>query len=81
MSFYIYRAPEATKVQSFPITLFDGTGSMFKEYPRAVNAYKIVFNDLGKKKLEYQWAKELHPLEPFKQAGSGNITNTFTSMF
>ncbi|CAK66632.1 unnamed protein product (macronuclear) [Paramecium tetraurelia] len=81
MSFYIYRAPEAQKVQSFPITLLDGTGSMHKEYPRAINAYKTVFNELGKKKLEYQWAKDLYPLEPFKQAGSGNITNTLTNMF
>lgn len=54
---------------------------MHKEYPRAVIAYKTVFNELGKKKLEYQWAKDLYPLEPFKQAGSGNITNTLTNMF
>lgn len=39
---------------------------MHKEYPRAITAYKIVFNELGKKKLEYQWAKDLYPLEPFK---------------
>lgn len=54
---YLYKAPEGNKVQSFFISIFDGTGSMCSEYEIAVNTYFETFNCLGNRKLEFQMSE------------------------
>lgn len=41
----IYRAKELTKIESYPVAIFDGTGSMAHEYESAVAAYFEVFSN------------------------------------
>lgn len=36
----VFRAPESEKIQSYLITLIDGTGSMRDEYALAVEAHE-----------------------------------------
>ncbi|CAD8104065.1 unnamed protein product [Paramecium primaurelia] len=64
-------------VQSYLMTIFDGTGSMSCEYDTAVNAYNEVFKNNNRRE-EFQMAyDDVYSLIPFKRAGHGNITKTF----
>lgn len=42
----LYRAPEGVPVNSFPITLIDGTGSMGQEYEKIIEAYNSAFSTI-----------------------------------
>ncbi|CAD8203017.1 unnamed protein product [Paramecium pentaurelia] len=64
-------------VQSYLMSIFDGTGSMCCEYDIAVNAYNEVFYTINRRE-EFQMAyDDVHSLLPYKGAGRGNITKTF----
>lgn len=49
----VCKAPKSPIVESFPILLLDSTGSMNYEYNFIINAWKLIFNELGANKLEY----------------------------
>ncbi|CAD8051927.1 unnamed protein product [Paramecium primaurelia] len=77
MNIRIARAPQSVKVQSYPITLLDGTSSMNFEYNEILKAHKKNFDDLGNKQLKIQFTEDVHDFEPFVAAGSGDITKAF----
>ncbi|CAD8111773.1 unnamed protein product [Paramecium primaurelia] len=77
----VYMAKQGKAVQSYLITLVDGTGSMGNEYEPAIKAHQDVFSDLGNKKMDYQWEQDLYSFLPFRCAGSGNISKTFNVIF
>ncbi|CAD8169917.1 unnamed protein product [Paramecium pentaurelia] len=77
----VFMAKESTTTQSYLITLIDGTGSMAGEYNQIVEAHNTIFNYLGSNQLKYQWEEELFPFFPFREAGRGNITLTFQTIF
>ncbi|CAD8115494.1 unnamed protein product [Paramecium primaurelia] len=77
----VFMAKESTTTQSYLITLIDGTGSMAGEYNQIVKAHNTIFNYLGSNQLKYQWEEELFPFFPFREAGRGNITLTFQTIF
>jgi hypothetical protein len=49
----VCKAPKSPIVESFPILLLDSTGSMNYEYNFIINAWKLIFDELGANKLEY----------------------------
>ncbi|CAD8083117.1 unnamed protein product [Paramecium primaurelia] len=83
MSLKVYQAPPSQIINSYLVTLIDGTGSMSGEYEQAVKAYQNVFSYLGDQKLEYQFQSELFPILPYVGVNGrgGNITNTFKDLF
>ncbi|CAD8194827.1 unnamed protein product [Paramecium octaurelia] len=83
MSLQVYQAPQSQSINSYLVTLIDGTGSMSGEYEQAVKAYQQVFSYLGDQKLEYQFQSELYPILPFVGVNGcgGNITSTFEDLF
>ncbi|CAD8084375.1 unnamed protein product [Paramecium sonneborni] len=83
MSIRVYQAPQSQSINSFLITLLDGTGSMCMEYEQVVKAYTEVFSYLGNEKLEYQFQLQLQPILPYAGVNGrgGNITNTFKELF
>ncbi|CAD8204124.1 unnamed protein product [Paramecium octaurelia] len=80
----LYIAPTVDNipiVESYLITIFDGTGSMSGEYEIAVNAYNEVFQTISRRE-EYQMAyDQVKNLLPFQSAGSGSITKAFEHVF
>ncbi|CAK62584.1 unnamed protein product (macronuclear) [Paramecium tetraurelia] len=77
MKNFIGRAPSSKKVQSYPITLLDGTSSMNFEYDEILKAHKKNFDDLNDQQLKIQFTEDVHDFEPFMAAGSGDITKAF----
>ncbi|CAD8148193.1 unnamed protein product [Paramecium octaurelia] len=73
----IGRAPQSKKVQSYPITLLDGTSSMNFEYEAILKAHQKNFDDLKDQQLKIQFTEDVHDFEPFMAAGSGDITKAF----
>jgi hypothetical protein len=41
----VFRTPGSNVVESYPVAIFDGTGSMYDEYESAVQAYLEVFSN------------------------------------
>ncbi|CAD8124037.1 unnamed protein product [Paramecium sonneborni] len=66
----IRRAPESALVQSYVITLLDGTSSMNFEYDEILKAHKNNFDDLGDNQMKIQFTDKVHDFEPFQAAGS-----------
>lgn len=54
---------------------------MYNEYESAIKAHQDIFSDLGNKKMDYQWEQNLFPFLPYRNAGSGNISNTYKVIF
>ncbi|CAK63812.1 unnamed protein product (macronuclear) [Paramecium tetraurelia] len=77
----VYMAKQGKAVQSYLITLVDGTGSMNHEYETIIKAHQATFSDLGNQKMDYQWEQALYSFLPYRSAGSGNISNTFNVIF
>ncbi|CAD8198048.1 unnamed protein product [Paramecium octaurelia] len=76
-----YMAKDCKSTQSYLITLIDGTGSMSGEYETIVDAHNATFSCLGSQQMRYQWEQQLYDFLPFRSAGSGNITETFKTIF
>lgn len=49
----VFRTPGAKAVESYPVAIFDGSGSMYEEYESAVQAYFDVFTDERKGMKEF----------------------------
>lgn len=49
----VFRTPGSNVVESYPVAIFDGTGSMGREYESAVQAYLEVFSNERKGMKEF----------------------------
>ncbi|CAD8137849.1 unnamed protein product [Paramecium octaurelia] len=81
-SYYLYQAPLPKQLISFPITLFDGTNSMKREYHSIISTYNEVFNDFSQtERQQYQWTKGLSQIDPFIGADFGNLNQSLNQIF
>lgn len=80
MALYFFDGIEAPKVDSFLITIFDATTSMWLEYDIAIDEYKKCFSQRLNKKEFYMTHQCSEKFIEMKGLTGGNITNAFLTV-